>query len=386
MTKFIKSILLLVFICSCSTKNENQANAPTKLQKKVEVAILMPMSSTNAEIGKRLSNLIRAGIEDSIRGNVSITIYDSATEEFTNKSMDQIIQRKTQIILGPLLASDVNLIKDRAKSNNIDIITLSNSSSVVDTNVFVFGHTPLKQTERIINYLLSNKNYKNFVLLLPQASHTGNLVKVLGEMIGSQGGKIYFVEKYETSSEESMTQAVEKIQEVVDEINESGENSTKPLIYVADEAKNLSYILNLLHKNKLDRKAIIFGDNRLDLGDNTEVMFTGSLNHINSKISENAEEFTGSKHLNYMDKLAYDLGSLVGYAIDGEFSRERFHLLINNQSGFRNTSGLLRFSNGIAQRRYDIIKKKESRYSIIDKAEDFGEVNNYNNTNIKFKE
>jgi hypothetical protein len=85
-TKFIKSILLLVFICSCSTKNENQANAPTKLQKKVEVAILMPMSSSNAETGKRLSNLIRAGIEDSLRGNVSITIYDSATEEFINKS------------------------------------------------------------------------------------------------------------------------------------------------------------------------------------------------------------------------------------------------------------------------------------------------------------
>jgi len=377
MTKFIKSILLLVFICSCSAKNENQANVTTKLPKKVEVAILVPTSSSNAEVGKRLSSIIRSGIEDSLRGNVSITIYDSAGQEFINKSMDQIIQRKTKIILGPLLASDVNLIKDRAKSNNIDIITLSNSSSVVDTNVFVFGHTPLKQTERIVNYLLSNKSYKNFILLLPQASHSVNLVKVLSEMIESRGGKIYFVEKYETSSEESMLQAVNKVQEVVDEINESGESSTKPLIYVADEVKNLSNILNLLHKNKLDRKAIIFGDNRLDLGDNTEVMFTGSLNHIDSKISENAEEFTGSKHLSYMDKLAYDLGSLVGYAIDGEFSRERFHLLINNQSGFRNTSGLFRFSNGIAERRYDILKKKESGYFIIDKAEDFGEVNSY---------
>ncbi len=377
MTKFIKSILLLVFICSCSAKNENQANVTTKLPKKVEVAILMPTSSSNAEVGKRLSSIIRSGIEDSLRGNVSITIYDSAGQEFINKSMDQIIQRKTKIILGPLLASDVNLIKDRAKSNNIDIITLSNSSSVVDTNVFVFGHTPLKQTERIVNYLLSNKSYKNFILLLPQASHSVNLVKVLSEMIESRGGKIYFVEKYETSSEESMLQAVNKVQEVVDEINESGESSTKPLIYVADEVKNLSNILSLLHKNKLDRKAIIFGDNRLDLGDNTEVMFTGSLNHIDSKISENAEEFTGSKHLSYMDKLAYDLGSLVGYAIDGEFSRERFHLLINNQSGFRNTSGLFRFSNGIAERRYDILKKKESGYFIIDKAEDFGEVNSY---------
>ena len=377
MTKFIKSILLLVFICSCSAKNENQANVTTKLPKKVEVAILVPKPSSSAELGKRLSNIIRSGIEDSLRGNVSITIYDSAGQEFINKSMDQIIQRKTKIILGPLLASDVNLIKDRAKSNNIDIITLSNSSSVVDTNVFVFGHTPLKQTERIVNYLLSNKSYKNFILLLPQASHSVNLVKVLSEMIESRGGKIYFVEKYETSSEESMLQAVNKVQEVVDEINESGESSTKPLIYVADEVKNLSNILSLLHKNKLDRKAIIFGDNRLDLGDNTEVMFTGSLNHIDSKISENAEEFTGSKHLSYMDKLAYDLGSLVGYAIDGEFSRERFHLLINNQSGFRNTSGLFRFSNGIAERRYDIVKKKESRYLIIDKAEDFGEVNSY---------
>lgn len=377
MTKFIKSILVLVFVCSCSTRNENQLNVSQQMPKKVEVAILMPLTQANAETGKKLSNLIRAGIEDSLRGNVSITIYDSASEEFINKSMDQIIHRKTKIILGPLLASEVNLIKEQAKANDIDIITLSNSSSVVDTNVFVFGHAPLKQTDRIINYLLSNKSYKNFVLLLPNATHTGNLAKVLNEMIESRGGKVKLVEKYESSSKESILYAVNKVQEVVDEINESEENSTKPLIYLADEVKNLKYVLNLLHKNKLDRKAIIFGDNRLDLADNAEVIFTGSLNHVNSKIAENAEEIAGSKHLNYMDKLAYDLGSLVGYAIDDEFSRERLHAILNNNSGYKNTSGLMRFSNGIAERKYDIIKKKDYKYSVIDKADDFVNINNY---------
>lgn len=366
--KFLEIILpffLLIFLFSCQTTPKKSTipplDPPTK--KEIEIAILMPNTGPDAVIGRQYKELIKMGLSDSVKSYIHITSYDGSDERNVLAAMDKIIARNTKIILGPLYSNFTSLIADKARENDIIIITMSNNPALANDKLFVFGHAPLKQLVRIVNYFASN-NHRDFMILLPEGKHSQNINQIVQNILIQKNATLVHSEFYHNTPE-SIAKAINTIDENTDIINEKSD-STKAVVYFSDDTKILSLIADSIRKTHLDKKAILIGDNRIDINypKDIDITFTGSLNILNSNVPNRAKDL-GINHMSFMHALAYDLGCMTGNYIGDEFILERFIEKIKSRESYVGLSGNIHFIDSIAQRQYDIIQKNKGIYSTL---------------------
>jgi ABC-type branched-subunit amino acid transport system substrate-binding protein len=357
------SIALLFFSCkSVYTKKSHQ-----KLPKQVEIAILLPLSGEHQKTGEKLDALINLGLRDGSARNINVTSYDIANEQSVSDVMNKVVSKKTNIILGPISSQDTVQVTNIAKAHNITTISFSNNPTIADRDVYIFGHAPLQQSKKLIKYL-SDKRVDNMILLLPDTRQSNGLIQILTDILVQNEITVTKTEKYLLTPED-IDQKVQSISLLIDELNENPENSTKPAVYIADDSDNLALIFNALAKYDIDKKAIICGENKIDIDykEPFNIRFTGSLNVLNSKLTQELLQNTfASTYLSFWDKMAYDVGLITSYAIGAEeFNKDFFTEKLDNQEGYIGVSGAIRFNNYIAQRKYDIISRQGSNYKTI---------------------
>lgn len=364
--KIILSFIAIAFLCSCQTTRQQTPAREIKAPEPetIEIAILMPLTGEHSVMGQQYNTLIKIGLEDALKTYVHVTSYDGADERQVLAAMDKIIARRTKIILGPLYSELTSLIASKAKDNDIIIITMSNNPVLADNKLFVFGHAPLKQLTKIINYFTDN-NYQDFLTFLPSGQHSQTVNKVIQSIMIEKNTTLVRSEFY-AHSPESIDKSALIVSNSVDNLNEVTDNLTKPVIYLSDDCKNLPLVFNSIHKYSLDKKATIIGDNRIDIEypENVNIIFTGSLNILNHDIGGRAKDL-GINHLSFMHAMAYDLGRMTATYVSSEFTTERFLNRMNNKESFIGISGDIHFIDSIAQRKYDIIKKEDGVYSTI---------------------
>lgn len=360
--KIILSFLCLMYLSACQSKQEEKMVSTPKVKKEIEIAILMPMTGTDSNAGKQYKDLIKMGLSDAIKSYIHVTSYDGSDEKNILAAMDKIVARDTRIILGPLYSNFTSLIAEKARANDIIIITMSNNPALAKEKLFVFGHAPLKQLIRITNYF--GNNYKDFMTLLPEGSYSKTVNQIVQNILIQKNATLVHSELY-AENPESMARSVNIISDSVDIINERSD-AAKPVIYLSDDYKNLNLIANSITKNSLDKKAILIGDNRLDIDypENINIIFTGSLNILNSNVPERAKEL-GINHMNFMHLLAYDLGKITANYIGEDFETNSFLSRMRSRQPFIGLSGNIHFIDSIAQRQYDIIKKEDGVYSTL---------------------
>ncbi|AAY62046.1 periplasmic binding family protein [Rickettsia felis str. Pedreira] len=357
------SFFCLIYLTSCQTPKEEPISFPKKEQKEIEIAILMPNQGPDNIVGKQYKDLIKMGLNDGIKSYIHVTSYDGSDEKNVLAAMDKIVARKTKIILGPLYSNFTSLIAEKAKANDIIIITMSNNPALAEDKLFVFGHAPLKQLIRIINYYASN-DHKDFMALLPKGKHSQTISQVMQNILIQKNASLSRTEFYEDNPE-SIAKAARNISDNTDIINERSD-TTKPVIYLSDDPKNLNILADSIRKYNLDKKAILIGDNRIDIDypENIDISFTGSLNLLNSNVPDRAKDL-GINHMGFIHLLSYDLGRITANYIGNEFASERFLNRMNSRQPYIGLSGNIHFIDGVAQRRYDIIRKENGVYSTV---------------------
>lgn len=366
-TNFIHYILFIIISCICSACNETKVTPRTSQEKKtVEIAILMPLIGHDSILGKQYNELIKLGIQDGLQGSdINIISYDCSDTNNTLASINKIISRKTQIILGPIYSDTASKIANATKTNDIIMLTMSNNPVLADNKLFVFGHAPLKQLDYIINYFLKN-NAKDFITLLPIGQNSQTIAKIIENMAITHNATLSATAFYDIIPE-SINKAVKSISDKVDNLNEVEELNAKPVIYLSDDQKNLSLILNNITQYDLDKKANIIGDNRIDIdaNPNINITFTGSLNITSTGIEQKVKALgLGIDHISFMHALAYDLGKMTATYIGNQFTQDMFLYKLNNLE-YPGISGNIRFIDNIAQREYDIIKRENGIYNTI---------------------
>lgn len=358
-----------IILSSCASEQSNlllQDKISTSNQVPVEIAILMPLTTEQSILGKQYNQLIKMGIKDGARVPVHITSYDASNEKRTLDAMQKIIKRNTKIILGPLYSPLTALIVDDAKKHNIVVISMSNDPVLADDFVFTFGHAPMKQLDRIIRYCL-DQGYKNFVTLLPQGQYSKTTTQVIQDILNQNSALLVHSEFY-LPIPESINDVVKVVADRIDTLNEDAYEFTKPVIYISDSQQNLSLLFSSIHKYNLDKKALIIGDNRIDIHDpwKINIMFTGSRNVLNHDIIQRAGNLLSIDHMSVMHNIAYDLGLMIIQYVGEKFDMNSFLARMNNQEPYIGISGNVYFVDAIAQRKYDIIQRKNTQYKTID--------------------
>ncbi len=172
---FMAAVLMLLAACkSVIPSSGTQTTAPPPVDaptaalptdaERHRVALLVPLSGTNAGIGQSIANATSMALLDTQNQTVRITQYDTATGAAA--AAQQAIADGNKLILGPLLNDDVVAVAGVAVPAGVPIISYSNDVGVATRDVFILGHVPAQSIARSIAHARA-QGINRFSALVP---------------------------------------------------------------------------------------------------------------------------------------------------------------------------------------------------------------------------
>ncbi len=158
------------------------------------VALLVPLSGSNAEVGLSIANAATMALLDTNAENLRITTYDTATG--ADSAAARALADGNKLILGPLLSDDVTPVLARARPAGVPLITFSNDTSVAAGDVFVMGVSPDQSIARSVDFATS-RGSKKFALLVPDGEYGTRAEAAYRSAIGAGGGTLVARESYD---------------------------------------------------------------------------------------------------------------------------------------------------------------------------------------------
>ncbi|MCP5396810.1 MAG: penicillin-binding protein activator [Sphingomonadaceae bacterium] len=172
---------------------EPSATALPTDQQRHRVALLVPMSGSNSQVGQAIANATTMALLDTNADNLRITTYDTATG--ARSAAAKAIADGNKLILGPLLSDNVPLVLAEARPANVPLISFSNDASVASPDVFVMGHVPEQSISRTLDYA-RRRGSANFAMVVPEGEYGQRAEAALSGAILESGGKLVGTERY----------------------------------------------------------------------------------------------------------------------------------------------------------------------------------------------
>ncbi|NCP17916.1 MAG: penicillin-binding protein activator [Erythrobacter sp.] len=172
------------------------APAPTPLPQdgaRHRVALLVPTSGDNARVGQSIANATMMALLDTNADNLRITTYDTAGDP--RDAARRAIAEGNQLILGPLLASDVPEILSVARPAGVPLIAFSNDVSVASPDVYLMGLSPSQSVARTVQFARA-QGARNYGALVPDGEYGRQAELALIAALRDAGGSLVATERY----------------------------------------------------------------------------------------------------------------------------------------------------------------------------------------------
>jgi branched-chain amino acid transport system substrate-binding protein len=171
------------------------------------IALLVPMSGTNAGVGEAIANAANLAVMDTGGKTLRVTTYDTAPGAAA--AARQAIADGNRLILGPLLAEDVKAVAPLGRAARVPLISFSNDTSVAGNGTYIMGFVPTQSVDRVVRYARS-RGLVTFAGLVPNGTYGQRAGQAMIRAVEASGGRLVAMQNFDRS-QTSMTQAVTKL-------------------------------------------------------------------------------------------------------------------------------------------------------------------------------
>jgi len=161
------------------------------------VALLVPQTGPNADVGTAIANATTLALLDSRTERVRITTYDTALGAAA--AARQAVADGNKLILGPLLSEDVTAVAPIAREAKVPVLSFSNDSGVAGNGVFIMGFVPGQSVERVVAFSRA-KGHQRFGALVPKNVYGDRSAAAFRAAVAQAGGTLVSVESYDRSA------------------------------------------------------------------------------------------------------------------------------------------------------------------------------------------
>ena len=152
----IISIILFIFLSG--------ANTALYSSEKIKLGLLVPITGTNAEIGKSIIKASRMAINKINYPNLEIIPKDTGSNpNKTFLSANELKEEGVKIVIGPVFQDNLTLLDEL---NEMTFLSLTNKNYKNPKNIISLGINAESQINTINNFL-KNENLNNTLILIP---------------------------------------------------------------------------------------------------------------------------------------------------------------------------------------------------------------------------
>ena len=325
------------------------------------VALLVPLTGPNAEVGQSIANATTMALLDTGAQNLRITTYDTASD--AGAAARRAVADGNGLILGPLMRDNVAAVSAEARPAEVPIITFSNDTSVARNDVFVLGHIPEQSVARTVNFAI-DEGAQRFAVLAPRGDYGNRTLGALEQVVSARGRQVVAVERYDRSNTSILSAA--------DRLHAAGSFDT---VLIADGARLAAMAASRL-KTAGDALPSLIGtelwSREDDLTRNASMRGAWFAAVPEARYRQFADSYAsrfGAEPFR-VATLGYDAVLLtLRLTRDWRPGRDLDPRLLTDEGGFLGLDGPFRFEeNGVGQRAFEVRQIGNGTFTVVDPA------------------
>jgi branched-chain amino acid transport system substrate-binding protein len=169
---------------------------PPAAPQAVKVALLVPLSGANAGLGKAILDAAQLALFETGGRELTLVPRDTGgTPAGAAAAARSAIADGARLILGPLLAAEVEAVKPIARDAHVNVIAFSTVTSLAGGGTFLIGFLPRQEVVREVGYA-HERGLDRFAALAPDSAYGHLMADALREAVAADGGTVTKVAFY----------------------------------------------------------------------------------------------------------------------------------------------------------------------------------------------
>lgn len=339
------------------------APPPVSANGKVTVAMLLPLSGPSGPLGQAMLDAAQMALYDLAGDQLELVSGDTkGTADGAAAAAQQAIGQGAQLILGPLLASEVQAVQPIAQAAHVPVIAFSTETQLAGNGTYLMGFLPSEEVSRVTAYAHA-QGHNRFAVLAPSTPYGQVVADAVKTAVAAVGATLSRVEFYDPSLN-SMAAAVR---------NFAAEGVDYDALFLPEGGARLKVLAPQLPYFKIDPDQVKFLGTGLwdDPSLGAEPALDGGWYAAPAPQARAAfEQRFATLYQHPAPRLAtlgYDAMALAAVLARAPQGADFSDAAITNANGFSGLDGIFRFRpDGLVQRGLAVLEVQHSGDAIID--------------------
>ena len=171
--------------------------APAAETGPAKVALLVPLSGANAELGQAMLDAAQLALFEAPDERLTLVPRDTGgTADGAAKAARAVIGDGARLILGPLLAAEVEAVKPLARDAHLNVVAFSTVTELAGGNAFLMGFLPRQEVVREVGQA-RERGLTRFAALAPDSPYGHLMADALRDVVSASGATTTRVEFYD---------------------------------------------------------------------------------------------------------------------------------------------------------------------------------------------
>lgn len=340
------------------------------------LALLLPFSAQSERLRDEAASMFQAAelaLFQRPEADVILTVLDTkGTEEGARSAARIAVQRGADVILGPIIAGNVEAAQREVRQSGTPLLAFSNDQRVADHGTYLLSFPPEAEVARVVEYAAS-QGVQNFAYLGPDGAYGQRVRNAYEQAVRRVGGQLTAAETYRGSDIAAMQDPAQRLAQFHARGRSGVDRDPFEAILLPEGGTPLRSLAPLLPFYGVDPSRVMFmGTSRWDNRDTSrEPALNGGIFAAAEKEARigfnNDFERTYGDAPSSLASLAYDAVLLGAVVADGDPRRRTDRA--ESPLGFYGIDGYVRFGpDGRPERGLAVYQIRDGRFQIVDPA------------------
>ena len=167
---------------------------------KVPVALLLPLSGPSAALGQAMLDAAQMALFDIPDNRVELLVRDTGgTAAMAGAAAQSAIAGGAKLILGPLLAAEVEAVKPLAQNAKIGVVAFSTALQFAGDGTWLMSFDPRQEIARAVIYA-HRHGHDRFAALAPSSPYGDIAVAAFRDAVTIAGATVTRISRYDPAA------------------------------------------------------------------------------------------------------------------------------------------------------------------------------------------
>jgi branched-chain amino acid transport system substrate-binding protein len=361
--------------------------APAAPAGPAKIGLLLPLSGPNAGLANAILDAAQMALFDSGGEQLTLVPRDTGgTAAGAAEAARSAVAAGVSLIIGPLLAAEVEVVKPIARDAHVHVIAFSTVTELAGAGTYLIGFLPRQEVAREVGYA-RERGIVRFAALVPNSPYGHLMADALRDSAAASGARVTKVASFDQGAEDLATAIAVLLPAAspspTAEPADAPQAAVPPpptvpnfdALLLPEGGDQLREIARKLASAGLDSKATrLLGSGLWDVPDigNEPTLdggwFAASPPEARRGFNRRFRETYGHEPPR-LASLGYDAAELAEALASGSFGPPFSAQAIENPNGFNGVDGLFRFTaNGLVHRALAVIEVEPQGPNVVSPA------------------